>query len=70
MKKSTLILALGIFVLSCSKKEAEIKTNTSDSLSADTMISQSLPPASDTTPVSTIIDSSSIPKDSASVKRK
>ncbi|MCX8524883.1 hypothetical protein OF897_13265 [Chryseobacterium formosus] len=68
MKKSALILALGILVLSCSKKETQIQTNTSDSLSADTMTSATVP--QDTMSVSTITDSSSMPKDSTSTTRK
>ncbi|MFL9832794.1 hypothetical protein [Chryseobacterium terrae] len=70
MKKSMLILALGIITMSCSKKETEINNNTSDSLSADTMNMGTVPVSPDTMTTSTIPDSTIMPKDSTSAITK
>ncbi|MGO4710926.1 hypothetical protein AB4Y90_17815 [Chryseobacterium sp. 2TAF14] len=70
MKKSVLILALGIIVLSCSKKETETQNNTSDSLTADTMTSGTVPVSPDTMTTTTIPDSAAMPKDSISTATK
>lgn len=72
MKKATLILALGVLVMSCSKKETDNQVNTSDSLSADTMTSGTVPIEPDTMMAPTTpTDSSStaMPRDSANTTR-
>lgn len=74
MKKSALILAFGMIILSCSKKETDTQTNASDSLSADTMTTGTVPMESDTmsmpaTPSTTDTATTTMPADSATTTR-
>lgn len=72
MKKTVFIFTVGFLVLSCSKKDTTTQTDITDSLSADTITSETAPVQPDTMIVpATHADSTitTIPADSATKTR-